>query len=130
MNPEIEYTQYLKIKDIGTDNNADNMGCYLTEVELEPIHMSKANLVHGGMIFTMLDATLGRAIAQQMPENYTWPTIEMKINYFRPAQSGKLTCKGWVVNKSKQLCYAEGEVTNEAGKLIAKATGTFFIKPL
>lgn len=126
MDQEIEYTKHLKIKDIGVDND----GCYLTEVELDPIHMSRANLVHGGMVFTLLDCTLGRAVHSQIPVKHTSPTIEMKINYFRPAASGKLTCKGWIVNKGKQLCYAEGEVTNEEGKLIARATGTFFIKPL
>lgn len=126
MDQEIEYTSHLKIKDIGTDDE----GCYITEVDLEPIHMSRANLVHGGMVFTLLDCTLGRAVYSQLPEKHTSPTVEMKINYFRPAASGKLTCKGRIVNKSKQLCYAEGEVTNEEGKLIARATGTFFIKPL
>ncbi len=126
MGQEIEYTKYLKIQDIGTDKD----GCYVTEVELEPIHMSRANLVHGGMVFTLLDCTLGRAVHSQIPEKHTSPTIEMKINYFRPAVSGKLTCKGWIVNKGKQLSYAEGEVSNEEGKLIARATGTFFVKPL
>ncbi len=123
---DIEYTKHLKIQDIGLDAN----NCYITEVELEAIHLSRANLVHGGMVFTMLDATLGRVIHSQLPEKHTSPTIEMKINYFRPAQSGKLQCKGRIVNKSKQLAYAEGEVTNEEGKLIARATGTFFIKAL
>lgn len=123
---DIEYTDYLKLQDIGLDKD----GCYITELELQPIHLSRAKLVHGGMLFTMLDATLGRTVISQIPEGYTSPTVEMKINYFRPASSGKLICTGRIVNKSKQLCYAEGEIHNGQGKLIARATGTFFIKAL
>ena len=126
MTPDIEYTQHLKIQDQGLDDDNN----YVTFVDLEPIHLSRANLVHGGMIFTLLDCTLGRAIHSQIPEKHTSPTVEMKINYFRPAASGRLTCKGRIVNRGKQLCYAEGEVTNENGQLIARATGTFFVKPL
>lgn len=119
-----EYTAYLKIRDIGLQSNGD----YRLEVDLETIHLSRAGLVHGGMVFTLLDAAMGRAIRAQIPPEYNNPTIELKINYFRPAASGRLTCHGRVVNRSKQICYAEGEVTNEEGKLIARATGTFFCK--
>lgn len=122
----LEYTSYLKIRDIGLDEFA----CYHIEVDLEDIHLSRAGLVHGGMIFTLLDAALGRAVKNQVEEGYTCPTIEMKINYFRPAAAGRLIAKGRIINKSKQLIYAEGEVLNEQGKLIARSTGTFFVKAL
>lgn len=124
MTENLEYTNYLKIKDIGLDEE----GCYSVEVDLEDIHLSRVGLVHGGMIFTMLDATIGRAVINHLGEGYSCPTVEMKINYFRPAASGKLIGKGRIINQSKQLCYAEGEVLNEDGKLIARSTGTFFIK--
>lgn len=126
MTGETEYTRHLKIHDLGLDDNGD----YTLEVELEPIHLSRAGHVHGGMVFTLLDAAMGRAIYSTLPHGHTSPTIEMKINYFRPASTGKLRCKGRVVNRGKQLCYAEGEVTNADDKQIARATGTFFLKPV
>ena len=126
MSDNVEYSNHLKIQDIGFDSE----GSYLLEVDLEAIHLSRAGLVHGGMIFSMLDAALGRASIAQLPEGFACPTVEMKINYFRPVATGKIRAKGRVVNKSKQLCYAEGEVLSEEGKLIARSTGTFFIKQL
>ena len=44
MEQKIEYTQYLKIQDEGMDDDNN----YVTFVDLEPIHLSRANLVHGG----------------------------------------------------------------------------------
>lgn len=81
------------------------------------------------MVFTLLDAAMGRAIYSTLPPNHTSPTVEMKINYFRPARSGRLSCRGRIINSGKQLCYADGEVINEQGKMVARATGTFFVKP-
>ncbi len=122
----IEYTQYLNIRDTGPDSD----GAYHIDVDLEAKHLSRAGLVHGGMIMTLLDAAIGRAVMRQVPEKHTAPTVELKINFFRPAASGKLKAIGRIVNKGKTLCYAEGEVLNEEGKLIAKASGSFFVKPL
>ncbi len=123
---DIEYTGHLDIIDIGPQDDGD----YCLKIDLQAIHLSRAGLVHGGMVFTMLDAALGRAVINQLQRGYSSPTIEMKINYFRPASAGELIARGRVVNQSKQLCYAEGEVVNGEGKLIARATGTFFIKPM
>ena len=123
---DIEYTRHLDIVDIGPQDNGD----YCLKVDLHAIHLSRAGLVHGGLIFTMLDAALGRAVIHKLQKGYSSPTIEMKINYFRPAATGELIARGRIINQSKRLCYAEGEVNNGQGKLIARATGTFFIKQL
>ena len=56
------------------------------------------------------------------------PTIELKINYFRPVAAGELHAWGQVINSSRHLCYVEGEVNGDDNKLIARANGTFFVK--
>ena len=53
-------------------------------------------------------------------------TVEIKINYFRPATSGELHCKTKVIHCGKKLANLESEIW-EADKLIARANGTFFI---
>lgn len=120
-----EYTRYLKIDDLGLDEQ----NRYCLRVALEDIHLSRARQVHGGMLFTLLDAAMGRAAMSHAGADYFCPTVEMKINYFRPAASGVLRAQARVVNASRQLLYAEGDILGERDQLIARATGTFFIKP-
>jgi uncharacterized protein (TIGR00369 family) len=84
---DIEYTRHLDIIDIGPQDDGD----YCLKIDLQAIHLSRAGLVHGGMVFTMLDAALARAVINQLPRGYSSPTIEMKINYFRPASAGELS---------------------------------------
>jgi uncharacterized protein (TIGR00369 family) len=122
MTDELEFTQRLGIEDIGPVD-----GGWELQVELGPIHMSRARRAHGGFIFTLLDAAIGRAIMHELPPDKGCPTIEMKINYFRPCQRGVLRARGEVVRMGRNLCYAEGEIRNEEGKLVARSSGTFFL---
>lgn len=94
---------------------------------LRPCHMSRAARVHGGVIFTLLDTALGRAVITELPEGRGCATVECKVNYFRPVQTGSLRAIGRLVNLSRRTGYAEGEVTDDEGRLIARASGTFML---
>ena len=102
-------------------------GAQVLELDLEPKHMSRADRAHGGVLFTMLDSALGRSVLQHLPEGRGCATVEIKVNYFRPVQSGRITARAWMRELTKSLGYAEGEILHEEGKTLAKASGTFFL---
>jgi acyl-CoA thioesterase len=102
-------------------------GATTLQLDLSQKHMSRANRVHGGVLFTLLDSALGRSIINALPEGRGCATVEIKVNYFRPIQSGLITARGWNRELTKSLGYAEGEVVNNAGKVLARASGTFFL---
>lgn len=102
-------------------------GAITLQLALEQKHMSRADRAHGGVLFTMLDTVLGRAILTELPEGRGCATVEIKVNYFRPVQTGIITARGWKRELTKSLGYAEGEIVNQEGKLLAKASGTFFL---
>ena len=117
-----EFSSYMGIEFLGMVDGAATL-----QLELDAIHMSRANRVHGGVLFTLLDSALGRAILNELPMGRGCATVEIKINYFRPVQSGRVTARGWKRELTKSLGYAEGEVVNEEGKVLARASGTFFL---
>jgi uncharacterized protein (TIGR00369 family) len=96
-------------------------------VELGAIHMSMAKRVHGGVFFSMLDSAMGRAVLSTLPDQRGCATVECRINYFRPVQSGRVVATGTVVNTTRSTAYAEGSVHDAEGKLVARASGTFFL---
>jgi uncharacterized protein (TIGR00369 family) len=49
----------------------------------------------------------------------------MKISIFRPAPSGEtLRGRGYVVKAGRRVLFAEAEITDAKGRLVAKASGT------
>ncbi len=112
---------------IGVEYLLDEEGRRRLALTLTPRHMSRADRVHGGVLFTLLDTALGGAVVNSLPRGKGCATLELKINYFRPIQHGRVVAEGRLVNRTRSTAYAEGEVVNEEGTVLAKASGTFFI---
>jgi len=117
-----EFTRLLGVEALGVID-----GDFVLELELRSDHMSRANRVHGGVLFTMLDTALGRAILENLPEGRGCATVEIKVNYFRPVQHGRIRARARMKELTRSLAYAEGEIVNEEGKVLTRASGTFFL---
>jgi uncharacterized protein (TIGR00369 family) len=90
-----------------------------------PEYSNSAGNLQGGMLAAFADALLGGASAAHLPENRYPALAEMKISIFRPVPAGtRLTGTGYVVKAGRRVLFAEAEITDEHGKLIAKASAT------
>lgn len=118
----MEFTEHVGIAYLGMVEDA-----FVLELALDDRHMSPANRAHGGVLFTLLDTAMGRAVIEALPEGQGCATVELKINYFRPVQKGRIRAEARLVEKTRRIAYAEGSIQNEEGKLLARASGTFFI---
>lgn len=123
----IETSDFCEL--IGLVMNRSHDGTCRSELVLDRRHLSLAARVHGGVLATMLDTTLGCAVFSGLPEGRGCATLSFNINFFRPVIEGKLLCTGRVVNTSRRTAYASGEIHDESGRLIAAATATFFLTP-
>ena len=119
---QAEFTRLMGIEMLGVVD-----GAFTLALDLRRGHMSWADRAHGGVLFTMLDTALGRCVIAALPEGRGCATVEIKINYFRPVQGGRITARGRLRELTRSLGYAEGEVVNEEGKILARASGTFFL---
>lgn len=101
---------------------------YVIELSLESHHMNQFGFVHGGVLFTMLDAAMSRACFNALSEERkAGVTLEMKINYLKSVWEGSLTVYGKLVNLTRRTAYVEGHILNEEGELVAKATGSMYL---
>jgi uncharacterized protein (TIGR00369 family) len=80
--------------------------------------------VQGGYLCAMLDECMSVACMVASGMTCVAPTAEMKTSFFRPATPGPLRGVGRVVRWGKTLAFTEGEIYDEQGRLLAKATGT------
>ncbi len=67
---------------------------------------------------------MGYAYAATLADGETFTTVELKINFFRAVRKGRLTAEAKVVKAGSALGYVECDVTDRAGKLVARASST------
>jgi uncharacterized protein (TIGR00369 family) len=80
--------------------------------------------VHGGVPCTLADSAMGMAYAATLEEGESFATLELKINFLRPVWAATLIAEGVVVQRGRTIGLAECSVTDENGRLIARASST------
>ncbi len=78
----------------------------------------------GGFLAAMLDATLGQSMASTLAPDEWAPTLELKINFLRPAAPGPIFGHGRLVHRGQSIAFLEGELRNSDNELLATATAT------
>lgn len=99
------------------------------ECDPDESHYNPIGAVHGGLVCTLLDSALGCAAQTTLPAAQGYTSIEIKVNYLRPVThaSGTLTATGRVTKPGSRVAFAEGEVTDASGKVVATASGTLLV---
>jgi uncharacterized protein (TIGR00369 family) len=82
---------------------------------------------HGGVIATLIDIAADWAMLRQ--NGRPVPTIDLRIDYHRPAMPGDLIARGKVIRGGAQFATAQAEVFDADGKLLASGRGTYFTAP-
>jgi len=87
-------------------------------------HANPMGTLHGGILCDIADAAMGMAFASTLAPGESFTTIELKINFFRAVWEAHLRAEGKVVRRGSTIGYIECEITDEGGRLVAKASST------
>ncbi len=111
----------MQIRDVG-------IGYSILEIDIAEKHLHAMGQVHGGVFASIIDAATFWAVFYAVEDQNTVMTsVDLKLNYLAPAESGKLVAEGRQIRLGKTLGYAEAKVTSEGGKLLAHGTSTLMI---
>ena len=99
----------------------------ILELKITKKHLSPANRVHGGVISSFFDYACGAAVFTTLGPKDFCSTVELKVNYFKPLDSGdRLIAEARVVFRGKRLCVVHSMVRRaEEKNPVAMATATF-----
>lgn len=81
-------------------------------------------VIQGGFLAAMLDDTLGPALVATLPENQFAPTLDLHVQFLRPARPGRLLGRGRIVQRGKTVCFLAGELIAPDARPVAVATAT------
>ena len=115
------------IKDVGIQYKDCGPGWCESTLAISGRHNQQSNIVHAGVLSTMLDNTAGAAAFSLMPAGVSPISVEFKVNLLRPATGNTLYCKAQVLKPGAKFSVVESEVfylDDGKEKLAAKATVT------
>ena len=85
-------------------------------------------VVQGGIISTLADSCIAHATYAALHghgSNFT--TIELKVNFIRPAQGKLFIAEANLLNLGRRIAVGEAEIRNDEGKLVAKCLSSLMI---
>ncbi|SKB03619.1 PaaI family thioesterase [Aeromicrobium choanae] len=95
-------------------------------MDVDDRHLNAAGTVHGGLLATLVDTTMGAAILS-LVENETPATSQLTVTYLRPGKPGRITVTSTVRKRGDRLTICESEVEQD-GKSLVHALATFALK--
>jgi uncharacterized protein (TIGR00369 family) len=100
------------------------------ELDVRDEFLNIGGTVHGGVINALCDIALSGAVTCNFTDQAdTVVTMQMNVNFLRAGQPGdRLIAYGEVIKKGSTVVYVEGGIQNQKGKLLARASGDWFIK--
>ena len=83
--------------------------------------------VQGGFLEAMLDDTLGPAPIATLSQGEWAPTVDLNVQFLRPAKPGQLVGTGRVVRRGRDIAFLAGELRHGT-EVVATATATALIR--
>ncbi len=99
------------------------------EAEIRPELLNRRGVVHGGVLSALLDSALGGAVVAAIDPEEWCATLQLSVQYISGGRRGPLRAGGRMTRRGPRCAFAEGEVLDARGKLIARAQGTWYIWP-
>jgi uncharacterized protein (TIGR00369 family) len=79
--------------------------------------------LHGGIVAALIDIAGDYAVVSRTGGDV--PTIDLRIDWLKPALKGDLRATGRVVKTGRRVSVADVEVHDSSGKLVAVGRGVF-----
>lgn len=106
------------------------------ELEVTDELRNPYGVLHGAALYAMADTGMGAAVSAGLDETQQCATIEVKISYFEPVESGRVTCETSVLREGGSVVYLVSELSQagdeqagdeQAGEPVAHATGSYAV---
>lgn len=119
--------------EIGGDLEVWEEGRIVMSLPLEAKHMNPRNILHGGVVMTMMDEAAGAVIVTvrgiEALKTAPHATVDMNVSFISGAVPGDvLECEARNLRIGRSVCFSEAEVRNRSnGRIVAKGRFTFAV---
>jgi uncharacterized protein (TIGR00369 family) len=96
------------------------------ELDATDAHLNEAGTVHGGVLATLVDTAMGKAVRSRTGEGDVPATSQLTVTYLRPGKPGRLEATGRVSKQGDHLTVCEADIEQD-GRTLVHAVATFAV---
>ncbi|WP_222195316.1 PaaI family thioesterase [Modestobacter italicus] len=114
------------VETLGVHGGTADDGTAHLQLDATDQHLNEAGTVHGGVLATLVDTAMGRAVRSRTGESDVPATSQLTLTYLRPGSPGLLEVTGRISKQGEHLTVCEAEVEQE-GRTLVHAVATFAV---
>lgn len=99
----------------------------VVEAQADGRFANPSGVLHGGVLMDLADSAMGLTVTGLLEAGQAGTNTDLQMRFLRPTKQGRLTATARVVRKGRRSLVLECDVTDEAGKLVARASSNFLV---
>jgi uncharacterized protein (TIGR00369 family) len=111
---------------LGVHEQKAEDGRATAELEATEEHLNPAGTVHGGVLASLLDMTMGHAVRSRTGDSDVPATSQLTVTYLRPGTPGRMVVSAAVSKQGENLTVCQADVEQD-GRTLAHALATFAV---
>lgn len=112
----------MRVQDIG-------VGFSGIEIDIGQKHLNPFGGLHGGVYASMIDTAAYWAVYCELDEHVGYISLDLKVDFLAPADSGRLVVKGHRIKIGKTICLAEATAFDQNGRCLAHGVSKMMVTP-
>ncbi len=95
------------------------------EFEIGAEFCHTVDIVQGGFVTAMLDASMAHAVIASEPQHTVHvSSIDINVSFLRVARAGRFAAIGSIVKAGRTIAFLKAELYSDKGELVATATSS------
>jgi uncharacterized protein (TIGR00369 family) len=99
----------------------------VVEGEASPRFDNPTGVLHGGVLMGLADSAMGLTVTGLLADDEAGTNTDLHMRFLRPTKGGRLTATARVVRRGRRTLVLECDVTDAAGKVVARASSNFMV---
>ena len=112
---------------LGMKVNEAKDGRATVTMPIKPDLLQLYGVVHVGALASLVDGAIGAAVQSSLQEDEASTTVDLQVMYDKAAEQGLLTAKSSIIRRGRTIIFAECQVHDDEGVLIAHGTATYMV---
>lgn len=99
----------------------------VVEADVDGRFANPTGVLHGGVLMGLADSAMGLTVTGLLGAGQAGTNMDFQMRFLRPTKDGRLTATARVVRRGRKTLVLECDVTDAAGKLVARASSGFLV---